>query len=205
MNTPCVAPFIDPGADAMLARAPAPRRALFLDRDGVINVDHGYVHRPEEVIWVPGIFEFVRDASAAGWLPIVVTNQAGVGRGYYNEDQFLAFTRWLHEEFARRGTPLLATYWCPHHAEAGVGEYKIDCPCRKPAPGMLLAAIADYRIDPAGSWMVGDKPGDMAAARAAGVGHLACLHDGESTGPPREIRACTLGEVSAMIRGSSPT
>jgi D-glycero-D-manno-heptose 1,7-bisphosphate phosphatase len=175
---PCVEPFIDPAAQAMLARASMPRRALFLDRDGVINVDHDYVHRIEDVEWVPGIFELVRDASDAGFLPIVVTNQAGVGRGYYTEERFLAFTRWMHEAFARRGTPLLATYWCPHHADAGIGEYKRQCPCRKPEPGMLLAALAAFDIDPSASLLLGDKPGDVAAARAAGVADAILVVDG---------------------------
>ena len=162
-------PFTDPGADALLAAASAPRRALFLDRDGVINANHGYVHTPERTDWIPGIFELVADAHARGYLPVVVTNQAGIGRGFYDEAAFLAYMNWVHGEFARRGTPLLATYWCPHHPEFGVGDYRVDCGCRKPAPGMLLAAIERFAIDPAASLLVGDSPTDLDAARAAGV------------------------------------
>src|SRR5690606_24836828 len=131
-------PFLDPAAEALLAAAPMPRKALFLDRDGVININHGYVHAPERTDWVPGIFELVADAHARGYLPIVVTNQAGIGRGHYDEAAFLAYTGWVHAQFAQRGAPLLATFWCPHHPDAGIGGYRVACNCRKPEPGMLL-------------------------------------------------------------------
>ena len=163
------APFLDPAADALHIATPAPRKALFLDRDGVININHGYVHTPGQTDWVPGIFELVAAAHAHGFLPIVVTNQAGIGRGLYAEAAFLDYTTWMHAQFAARGTPLLATYWCPHHPEAGIGDYRVDCDCRKPRPGMLLEAIARFDIDPARSLMIGDKQGDLDAAAAAGV------------------------------------
>lgn len=167
--TSIAAPFIDPAAEALLARAASPRRALFLDRDGVINVDHDYVHRPDEVEWVPGIFDLVREANGAGWLPIVVTNQAGIARGYYDEATFLDFTRWMHAQFEAQGAPLLATYYCPHHPEAGIGPYRVACACRKPAPGMLQAALRDFDLRAELSALVGDKAGDILAGRAAGV------------------------------------
>ena len=163
------APYLDPAADALHIAMPAPRKALFLDRDGVININHGYVHTPGQTDWVPGIFELVAAAHAHGFLPIVVTNQAGIGRGLYAEAAFLDYTTWMHAQFAARGTPLLATYWCPHHPEAGIGDYRVDCDCRKPRPGMLLEAIARFDIDPARSLMIGDKQGDLDAAAAAGV------------------------------------
>ena len=162
-------PCLDPAADSLLVVALAPRKALFLDRDGVININHGYVHTPADTNWVPGIFELVADAHARRYLPIVVTNQAGIGRGLYDEAGFLEYTAWMHAQFAARGTPLLATFWCPHHPEAGLGDYRVDCDCRKPRPGMLLEAIARFDIDPARSMMVGDKQGDLDAAAAAGV------------------------------------
>lgn len=161
--------FVDPASNAILARVLGPRKALFLDRDGVINVDHGYVHEPDSTEWVPGIFEAVAGAVAEGYLPVVVTNQAGIARGYYSEEQFRAYTAWMHAEFAARGTPLLATYFCPHHPQAGIGSYARACECRKPRPGMLLQAIADWTLLPAASTLIGDKPSDIAAARAAGV------------------------------------
>lgn len=163
------APYLDPSADAQLERADSPRKALFLDRDGVININHGYVHTPGNTDWVPGIFELVAGAHARGHVCIVVTNQAGIGRGLYDEAGFLSYTAWMHAQFVARGTPLLATFFCPHHPEAGMGEYRLDCACRKPRPGMLLAAIARFGIDPARSLMVGDTQGDLEAAAAAGV------------------------------------
>jgi len=187
--TSIAAPFVDPAAEALLARAASPRRALFLDRDGVINVDRDYVHKPDEVEWVPGIFDLVREASSAGYLPIVVTNQAGIARGYYDEATFLEFTRWMHAQFAARGAPLLATYFCPHHPEAGIGPYRVACACRKPAPGMLQAAVRDFELRADLSALVGDKAGDIQAGRAAGVGALLQLPSskadaGEVVGTP---------------------
>lgn len=170
MSAPGIrAPYIDPAAGDLVIAARAPRHALLLDRDGVININHGYVHTPEETEWVPGIFELVAKAHARGYLVIVVTNQAGIGRGLYDEAAFLGYTAWMHAQFTERGTPLLATFWCPHHPEAGLGDYRVVCDCRKPRPGMLLAAIARFDLDPARSMMVGDKQGDLDAAAAAGV------------------------------------
>ncbi|PJK14724.1 D,D-heptose 1,7-bisphosphate phosphatase [Lysobacteraceae bacterium NML07-0707] len=163
-------PYIDPAAKEILAAADTPRRALFLDRDGVINIDHGYVHRPEQTDWMPGIFELCRQACEKGYLLIVVTNQAGIGRGYYNEQQFLEYTAWVHRIFSGKGVPLLATYYCPHHPEAGIGEYLAQCRCRKPRPGMLQAAMRDWDADSTLSLMLGDKDTDMQAAQAADIG-----------------------------------
>ena len=171
MDLAAVHRYLDPRA----AAAQSPRRALFLDRDGVVNIDTGYVHTPEQTQWLPGIFEYVAAAIDAGYAPVVVTNQAGIARGYYSQAQFLDDTRWLHEQFAARGAPLLATFYCPHHPEAGQGEWRVACACRKPAPGMLLAAAQALRLDLPASMMVGDTPADMEAARAAGVGRTRLL------------------------------
>lgn len=155
------------------------RPALFLDRDGVINVDHGYVHKPEDVEFVNGIFELVAAAKKAGYLVVVVTNQAGIGRGYYRENDFHALMDWMKERFIERGGQLDAVYFSPYHPEHGIGEYLRESDCRKPAPGMLLQAARDFGIDLAGSIIVGDKPSDMRAGRAAGVGTLLQLGQGE--------------------------
>jgi len=144
--------------------------ALFLDRDGVVNVDKGYVHKPQDCEFVDGIFDLIARAHAAGMPVIIVTNQAGIARGYYSEEQFQVFTAWLMARFAEKGTPVAAVYHCPHHPTAGQGEYLLDCACRKPAPGMLLAARDAFNLDMAHSVMVGDMPSDMLAAAAAGVG-----------------------------------
>lgn len=148
----------------------ASRKALFLDRDGVINVNHGYVHTPQQTDWVDGIFELCRIAQDAGYSLVVVTNQAGIARGYYSEATYLAYTQWMHGQFAERGIRLLATYYCPHHPEAGLDRWRLNCACRKPHPGMILAAAGRYDINLAASVMVGDSASDQQAAQAAGVG-----------------------------------
>jgi len=139
-----------------------PPRALFLDRDGVINLDHGYVHRREDFDFVDGIFDLVAAGGRFGLLPVVVTNQSGIGRGYYTEADFAALMGWVAAEFAARGTPLARIEHCPDHPESAT-------PRRKPGPGMLLDAAAALGLDLPGSIMVGDQPGDAEAARRAGV------------------------------------
>ena len=149
--------------------------ALFLDRDGVINVDHGYVHTPEEFEFVGGIFELVATANRAGYLVIVVTNQAGIARGYYSETQFHSLTDWMKARFAEHGGQINAVYFCPHHPEHGIGEFCRESEFRKPAPGMLLQAQRELNIDLSRSIFVGDKLSDMQAGRVAGVGRLLLL------------------------------
>lgn len=162
------------------------RKALFLDRDGVINVDHAYVHRPSQTEWVPGIFDLVRRARQAGYEPVVITNQAGIARGYFSEETFRAYMDWIAEAFRQEGCPLLAWYFCPHHPKEGVGELKVDCGCRKPAPGMIQQATREWDIDLAASILVGDKAGDVEAGLAAGVGRN-CLFKSPLYPPPAEL------------------
>jgi D-glycero-D-manno-heptose 1,7-bisphosphate phosphatase len=131
--------------------------AVFLDRDGTLNVEAGYVHRAEDWHWLPGVLPALARLRAGGFRLVVVTNQSGVFRGYYGEDQVRA----LHAAVAREA-PIDAFYFCPHDP-AGT------CPCRKPAPGMLLRAARDLDLDLARSWMVGDKLLDVQAGLAAGV------------------------------------
>lgn len=150
------------------------RRALFLDRDGVINVDSGYVHRVDQVVFIDGIFTLVRAARAAGYRVIVATNQAGIARGYYTEADFLLLTCWLRQRFAASGACLDAVYHCPHHPQHGIGALRRECICRKPAPGMLLRAAHEHEIDLSASILIGDNASDMLAAAAAGIG-LRCL------------------------------
>jgi len=163
-----------PGVFFPAGRAPSPssshRKAIFLDRDGVINVNHGYVHTMAETEWVPGVFDFCQAAANQGYALVVVTNQAGIARGYYSEAQFRDYMAWVHAQFEDRGVPLLATWYCPHHPTAGVGDLKIDCGCRKPKPGMIVAACEMLGINPGESLLVGDQPSDLEAAQAAGVG-----------------------------------
>lgn len=177
------------------------KRALFLDRDGVINVDIGYLHRAEDCVFVPGIFELVRQARKAGFDVFVVTNQAGIARGYYSEETFAAFTGWMLEQFAAEGAPITQVYYCPHHPTAGIGGYGIVCECRKPAPGMLLRAAGEHGIDLSRSIMVGDSITDMEAARAAGVGQCYLLQhaEGDDEAGLDVVRVSTLADVSQDI------
>lgn len=145
------------------------RKAAFLDRDGVINADHGYVFEPENFEWLPGVFEACRELVRLGYDLVVVTNQSGIARGYYSEDDFQRLTEWMKATFEREGAPLSGVYFCPHHPDKGLGAYRLACNCRKPEPGMLLTAARDLSIDLTKSVMFGDKPGDMTAARRAGV------------------------------------
>ncbi len=150
-------------------------RGLILDRDGVVNVDTGYLHRVEECRFVDGIFEMSAAFAARGFAIVIATNQAGIGRGYYGAAEFEALMSWMRAEFAQRGVPLAAVYHCPDHPTEGIGPYRRDNPWRKPGPGMLLQAASDLSLDLARSWTVGDRPSDIAAGRAAGVGRLVQL------------------------------
>jgi D-glycero-D-manno-heptose 1,7-bisphosphate phosphatase len=153
--------------------------ALFLDRDGVINVDHGYVCSPQRTEFIEGIFELVQIANRCNHVVVVITNQAGIARGFYTEADFGRYMEWMAGEFARHGARLDAVYYCPHHPVAGRGEYLASCGCRKPAPGMILAAKEDLALDLANSILVGDKPSDMAAGEAAGIG--VCIPVGDAS------------------------
>jgi D-glycero-D-manno-heptose 1,7-bisphosphate phosphatase len=150
-----------------------PRPAAFLDRDGVLNHDRGYIHRPADFVWIEGAQTAVRRLNDAGYRVFVVTNQAGVARGLYSEAEIGVLHDWVGAELERAGARIDAFYHCPHHPDIGPPEYRRDCDCRKPAPGMLLRAMADFPIDAARSFLIGDRETDIEAARAAGVaGHL---------------------------------
>jgi D-glycero-D-manno-heptose 1,7-bisphosphate phosphatase len=153
----------------MSCPAGALRRAAFLDRDGVINVDHGYVGRWEDFEFVPGAVEAMRRLHQAGYLLVVVTNQSGIARGFYSEAQFQALSLRMQEALSRAGAPLAGVFHCPHHPEAVVPALRHECDCRKPAPGLLWQARDALGIDLASSLLVGDKGSDIDAARRAGV------------------------------------
>ncbi len=176
------------------------QRALFLDRDGVINVDHAYVHTKESFDFIDGIFELVRQARELDYLVIVVTNQAGIGRGYYSEDDFLVLTDWMKAEFVARGTFIDGVYYCPSHPVHGVGKYLTDSSMRKPAPGMLLKARDEFEIDMANSIMVGDKRTDMEAGEAAKVGRLLWLNPDGEGGPGKSVYS--LQQVANHLRSA---
>lgn len=151
-------------------------RAAFLDRDGVLNVDHGYVSRAEDFEWLPGALSAMARLQQAGYQLVVVTNQSGIARGYYTEADFDALTGHMRAELRAQGITLAGVYSCPHHPEATLEAYRQDCDCRKPRPGMILRAARALGLDLASSCLFGDKPSDIVAGRAAGVGHC-CLID----------------------------
>jgi D-glycero-D-manno-heptose 1,7-bisphosphate phosphatase len=148
----------------------AMQRCVFLDRDGVINRDTGYVGRWENFEYLPRVVEALRALAAAGWRLVVVTNQSGIARGFYTEEDFLELSRRMTADLASRGVAIEAVYHCPHLPGATVARYARDCDCRKPMPGLILRAGRELGIDLAASVFVGDKKSDMQAAAAAGVG-----------------------------------
>lgn len=146
-----------------------PNKAIFFDRDGTLNVDVHYLHDPEQFVWVDGAIDAIRWANTHGYLVIVVTNQSGIARGYYDEAAVQRLHDWMNAELAKHDAHIDAFYYCPHHTEGIVPAYTKVCACRKPAPGMLLRAIAEYDIDPAVSLLIGDGEHDVTAAANAGV------------------------------------
>jgi D-glycero-D-manno-heptose 1,7-bisphosphate phosphatase len=171
--------FLDIGIpedyEAAQAEIPAMARrpAAFLDRDGVLIEDTHYPHKPEDARWIPGAARAVKALNDAGYLVFVVTNQAGVARGYYPEAQVHVMHRWMAGHFAAAGAHVDEFAYCPFHPEAAVEAYRQDSPRRKPAPGMILDLLASWPVAVEGSFLVGDRDTDVAAARAAGLpGHL---------------------------------
>ena len=146
------------------------RKALFLDRDGVINVNYGYVHKIKDCDFIDGIFDLTRAASAKDYIICIVTNQAGIGRGYYSEEDFHSLTDWMCARFRDEGVTISKVYFSPYHPVHGVGKYKKNHYSRKPQPGMLLQAIDDFNIQADYSILIGDKATDIQAAVAAGIG-----------------------------------
>lgn len=146
------------------------RRALFLDRDGVINADHGYISGSDRFDVIEGVFDALRRAQELGYLLVVVTNQSGIARGYFTDDDYRRIEHHMREVFLAEGITFDAIYHCPHHPDGIIPALAVRCDCRKPEPGMILRAARDHNIDLAASIMVGDKDSDIAAARAAGVG-----------------------------------
>lgn len=155
---------LDAAHSERLARATRP--AAFLDRDGVLNVDHGYSHRPDDLVMIPGAAAAVRLLNDAGYYVIVVTNQSGVARGFYTEAAVDLFNTHIQERLKAEGAHIDAFYYCPHHPEGVVKELAIQCRCRKPQPGMLEQAARDRPIDLSRSFLIGDKDDDLAAAAA---------------------------------------
>lgn len=159
--------------------------AVFLDRDGVINVDHGYVSTWEQFEFLPGVPEALRELQDAGYLLIVVSNQSGIGRGYYSEADVASLNQAIAQHLESTvGVTLSGFYHCPHHPTEAEGEFRRQCDCRKPAPGMIRQAVLDHGIDVKTSLLVGDKDSDIEAGRAAGVAGLFKVVDSPQTATP---------------------
>ncbi len=145
------------------------KKAVFFDRDGVLNEDTGYVHHMEDVRWVPGARELVGRLTQEGWLLFVVTNQSGVARGFYSEKDVQRLHEAMNEEFHKWHGSITEFFYCPHMKGALVPEYNLDCDCRKPKPGLIVRAIEKYKLNRGNSLLIGDSPRDIEAAKLAGI------------------------------------
>lgn len=163
--------------------------AVFLDRDGTINVDTGYLHEIDDFQFIENAIEAMKAIKQMGYALIIVTNQSGIARGMFTEDQFMHLTEWMDWSLADRGVDLDGIYYCPHHPEGTVEEFRQECNCRKPAPGMLLDAQKFLKIDMSNSYMVGDKLDDMLAGRAAEVGTTVLVRTGKPVTEDAEAAA----------------
>ena len=144
--------------------------AIFLDRDGVINQEVGYLHRREDFVYVPNVIDGLKVLSSLGYLLFIVTNQSGIGRGYYSDLEFESLMTWLCDDLARNSVKIHDYAYCPHHPSHAQGDFLIACDCRKPAPGMILELANQYSVNLSDSILVGDKVSDISAGRNAGVG-----------------------------------
>ena len=173
--------------------------AVFLDRDGVINVDRGYVHKRDEFEYIDGVFDAVKKCKDMGYLLVLVTNQSGIARGMFTEEQFETLTEWMDWNFAENDIDFDGIYYCPHHPEATVEQYKEECDCRKPSPGMFMSAQSFLDIDMENSVMIGDKKEDMMAAQAAGVGTRILVRTGKEITAEGEALATTVLDSIADV------
>ena len=146
-------------------------KVVFLDRDGVINKEVGYLHKVDDFEFIDGVFVSCLNFQSLGYQMIIVTNQSGIGRGYYDESDFYQLTKWMLAQFKQHGVNILDVFFCPHGPES-------DCDCRKPKPGMFIQANSKYDIDMENSWMIGDKEADIQAANMAGISNTVLVKSG---------------------------
>ena len=147
-------------------------KALFLDRDGTINIEKHYVFRKEDFEFIPGIINLIRRYSDAGFLIIITTNQSGIARGFYTEEDYNKLTAWMLKEFEKEDIKITKVYHCPHHP-----DITGDCNCRKPNPGMILSALHEFNINPSLSVLIGDKKSDILAGQNAGIRENHYIHE----------------------------
>lgn len=153
-------------------------KALFIDRDGVINKEKDYVYRIEDFEFIEGAFGALKQAGDLGYKIIIITNQAGIARGLFTEEDFHKITQWMYREFEKQGVQITDVFYDPYHPVYGKGKYKKDSVNRKPNPGMILEAVKKYRIDVKQSALAGDKMSDIEAGKRAGVGRLFLVRTG---------------------------
>jgi D-glycero-D-manno-heptose 1,7-bisphosphate phosphatase len=156
------------------------RRAAFIDRDGVINEDRAYVYRSADFEFIPGSIDALRALRAAGFLLVVVTNQSGIARGLFTEADYHALDVYMRERLLQAGVLLDSVQYCPHLPDAPVAQYRLDCECRKPRAGMIMAAARLLHIDTSLSVLIGDRTADVEAGRAAGVGRCFLVRSGQA-------------------------
>lgn len=173
--------------------------AVFLDRDGFLNEDRGYVHRWEDFSFLPGAIDALRRLQQQGYLLVVITNQSAVARGLCSEADVLALHERMRAFLREQGIELTGIYYCPHHPQGSVSDYAIACSCRKPEPGMILRAAQEHGIDLSRSLLVGDKLSDLEAGRAAGIPSLYLVvppgQDKDLSSLPEAQRVSGLSEV----------
>ncbi|MDA9353025.1 HAD family hydrolase [Gammaproteobacteria bacterium] len=155
-------------------------KALFLDRDGVINHNLGYVYKKDDFKFIDGIFELVKAAKIKKYLVIVVTNQAGIGRGFYNENDFFVLMEWVKIKFKHNDSSIDDIFFCPFHPTHGLGSYKKDSHLRKPNPGMIIEAQKKHNLNLSKSIMIGDNISDMEASKSSGIGTSILFSEGKS-------------------------
>lgn len=173
-------------------------KAAFLDRDGVINRDVGYIHRWEDFQFLPGIFETCTQLQAAGFRLFVVTNQGGIARGLFTSSQMHAVHEWMEEQFRQRGIRIEKVYHCPHHPEGIFADLIGPCECRKPKPGMILSAQSEFGVDLQRSVLVGNRESDIEAGIAGGVGITVLV---EEEAPAPHTRASLVVRSVAELSG----
>lgn len=180
--------------------------ALFLDRDGVVNHEIGYLIRPEDVAWVPGIFSLCRTARELGYRLVIVTNQAGIARGFYTEQQYHELMQWMRAEFQLEGIHFDGIYHCPYHPVHGVGQWKREHEDRKPGAGMLRRAAFDLHLDLTRSILIGDRCSDIAAANTASLRQAFLLEGTEPAGcPGLYARIRSLADAEQWLRNHPAT
>lgn len=176
-------------------------KCLFLDRDGVVNYDYGYVHERTNFDFVEGIFDLVKRANELSYLVIIVTNQAGIGHGYYSEEDFYSLSNWMIEAFNFQGCRINDVYFCPYHPSAALPKYRRFSADRKPEPGMIMTAMSKYNIDAKQSVLIGDKQTDIQAGSSAGIKSLYLLKttlDAEKSSRHYESQAKTIHSLEEV-------